>query len=113
MNKQIKYTATKGRIKILKVMAYRGAMVYIRQIDDTIFEYILTFENQIYSSFIEMDYAKGKKKFTKNEINGSAAIIFSGATATIDELLNLKVEEIKAASINEGFKKPRQGALTN
>lgn len=84
----IKTTKVKGRIKVLKAMPYKGVMIYIRRIGEDIFEYLLPYKGQIYSSYLIMKPKKGKSKLTKMEVNQSAAIIFVGATATIDNFIS-------------------------
>lgn len=90
---RLKPKKVKGRIKVLKAILYKKSMVYIRQIDEEIFEYLVVFKNQIYSSYLIIKPKKGMKKLTKNEVNQSAALIFTGAIATIDTLLGKKLDK--------------------
>ena len=76
-----------GRIKVLKAILYKSHMMYVRSIDDEIFEYLVEYNGEIYSSYIIITPEKGKKKLTKGQIAQSAALILAGATATIDALL--------------------------
>ncbi len=83
----------KGRIKVLKAILYKSHMVYIRSIDDEIFEYLAEYNGEIYSSYIIITPEKGKKKLTKGQIAQSAALILAGATATLDQLLGHTVDD--------------------
>ncbi len=99
------YEEVPGRISVLKVIPYKGYMVYIRHVDgdipliDDIFMYDFIFENQIYSNYIIMGPEKGKDKLTEDQVNQTAAMIFAGAVASINTLLGEEVsEENKAIS---------------
>ncbi len=83
----------KGRVKLLKAISYKGSMIYIRQIDEEIFMYDLIYKEQLYSSYLIITPKAGKNRLTKNEVQQSRAIIFAGATATIDMLLGEKLGE--------------------
>jgi len=95
--------ATKGRIKMLKAMPYKGSMIYIRMIGEDMFMYDLVFKKEIYSSYLIVDLkrkrdkkgriTKGWQKMTKNEINNAGALIFTGAVSTIDWLLGKKIDK--------------------
>lgn len=85
---KIKTKRVAGRVAVLKAMPYKGVMVYIRRIDKDIFEYIIPYKGQIYSSYLIMKPEKGKRRLTKMEVNKSAAVIFAGATATIDTFMS-------------------------
>jgi len=77
----------KGRIEVLKAMPYKGVMVYIRRVDGDIFEYIIPYKGEVYSSYLVMKPGKGKSGLSKDEVNKSASVIFAGATATIDNFI--------------------------
>jgi len=89
----LKPKQVKGRIKVLKALPYKGSMVYLRMVDDDIFMYDLVFKGEIYSSYLIMKPKKGFKKLNQDEINQSAALIFAGATATIDTLSGDKINK--------------------
>lgn len=89
MAKKLKPKKVKGRITVLQAMPYKKIMVYIRMIDGDIFEYIIPFKGQIYSSYLIITPSKGKKKLTKDEINQAAALIFASAATTVDTILEL------------------------
>ncbi|MBM3283171.1 hypothetical protein FJY90_02860 [Candidatus Gottesmanbacteria bacterium] len=107
MVKKLKYKEVKGRIKILKVISYKGSMVYLRQIDEDIFMYDLVFKGEIYSSYLVIKPRKGETKLSELEVNKSAALIFTGAIATIDHLLGKKVDKETEAVVKtfEGARK--------
>lgn len=106
---KLKYTKTKGRIKILKVLPYKGCPVYIRQVDETLFEYILIFNENVYSSYIVVTLAKGKTKLTLKQVNGAAGLIFAGAVTTIDELIKMRQDTISTSPINPAELKGGKG----
>ncbi len=98
----LKPKKVKGRITTLKVMPYKKVMVYIRMIDGEIFEYIIPFKGEIYSSYLIIKPSKGKKKLTKDEVAQSAALIFAGAVTTVDYLLKRtkKLSKVKNRVVN-------------
>ena len=77
----------KGRIKVLKTLLYEGAMIYIRSIDKFMFEYLLAYNKEIYSSYIVITPREGKKLLSKREQEQCIALILSGAVATVDTLI--------------------------
>ena len=88
MKKKLNVKKVEGRIEVLKAMPYKGVMVYIRRVDKEIFEYIIPYKGQIYSSYLIITPEKGKSELTGAQINKSAAVIFAGATATIDNFIS-------------------------
>ena len=97
----------KARVKLLKAIPYKDCMVYIRMIDNEIFMYDLIYKNELYSSYLVITPKKGSKKLTKDEINQSAALIFSGAISTIDILVGNKLDK-KTKNIVNTFEKNRE-----
>jgi len=92
--KKLKPKKVKGRITVLKAMPYRGIMVYLRKINEDIFEYLIPYNGTVYADYLIMKPKKGKKKLSKNEMNQAAALMFAGATTTIDvTILKGKVDE--------------------
>lgn len=81
-----------GHMTVLRVLPYKGCMVYIRMIMGKMFTYDLIYKNEIYSSYIVMTPGKGKTKLSESDIDGAASLIWSGAVATIDTLLGETVE---------------------
>lgn len=101
----IKYTVTEGRLRVLKVTYYRGCPIYIRQIDEDIFEYILIFDNQIYSSYIVVTHDEENVKLTERQVMEAAGLIFTAATATIDTIIQIKKDEILSNAAKQPEKK--------
>lgn len=101
-----------GRIKTLKVLPYKDVMVYLQQIDEEIFQYLIPYKNQnknqIYSSYIIITPAVGKKKLTKSEVNQAAAIILTSAVATIDMLLGGNNVDKKSKKIIKALEDSRE-----
>ena len=87
MGKTIKHKKVKGKITVLKKLLYKDNVVVIRKINDDIFEWILVFKNDIYSSYLIMKPRKGEKKLSEEEIDQVSGLLWSGATTTIDMLL--------------------------
>jgi|GEM_PF-2769693 len=92
------------KIKLWKVVQYRGCMVYIRQLQKEYFEYLVVFDGQVFTSYVIMKPREGKKKLSKSDETKTAGMMFAGAIATIDTLLedpekaereNVKPKEVK------------------
>lgn len=90
----------KGRIKVLKAIPYKGHMMYVRMIGTDLFEWLVVFNNQIYSSYMVITPDKTKNKLTKKEVMQAAGILWAGAEATIDTLLEEKLD-LEAKEIAE------------
>jgi hypothetical protein len=103
---RLKPKKIKGRIQVLKAIPYEKNMVYIRRIDKDIFEYLLIFKNQLYSSYMVITPKKGHNNLTKDEISQCTELLWAGATATIDFLMGKKLED-ERAGIVETFEKSR------
>lgn len=97
---KLKVKKVKGRITVLKVLPYKGSMVYLRMVGEDIFMYDLVFKNEIYSSYLIISPKKGYNKLNKNEINQAGALIFAGAVSTIDTLLKEKVDKKTEEVVN-------------
>lgn len=96
MNKnELKPKNVKGRIKVLRAMSYKNSMVYIRQIGIDIFMYDLIYNNEIYSSYMIFTPRKGQTKLTSSEVQRAGSLIWSGAVATIEALLDKNKKEPK------------------
>jgi len=88
---------------------YKDHMIYIRQIDENMFEYLVS-KSPIYSSWIEMLPRKGKKKLSQNDINLTAKIPLSGAMATVEMLCGERVDAKTLAQV-EAFEKAGEKVL--
>ncbi len=85
---ELKVKQVKGQIKTLSALPYKGYMIYIRRIEAlNIFEWLFSFNNQIYSSYLILAPGKGKTSLAVNEVNAATVIVLAGARATIDTLL--------------------------
>lgn len=99
MEYDIKTKKVKGRISVLQVLPYKGGSICIRKIDEDIFEYIVTFDNEIYSDYMIIDL-EGKKKTNQKQTVSMGALLFTGATTTIDELVRLRTNQIVGSPVN-------------
>lgn len=83
------------KVRILKVMAYRGIDVYIRQIGEEYFEWLFYYDKGLFSSYMQFKPDQNKKTITKKQIKSVVAYIFSGAITTIDILYKTEEEKKK------------------
>ncbi len=104
---KLKTKPVTGFVRIVKAILYKGHMVYVRMLGNDYFEYLLDYNGQIYSSYIIMKPAKGKKKLTEDEILQCSALIYAGAEATLDELLGIKMDE-KTEEYAKAFEENRE-----
>lgn len=102
MSKDLKVKKVKGRIDVLRKQTYRDHSLYIRYIKPDIFEYLVIDKNEIYSGYLIIGPEKGKNKLTPDQITQSAALIFTGAIATIDMLIDgdLEVKKVTKKKTN-------------
>lgn len=100
MEDEIKTKKVKGRITVLQVLPYRGGTIVIRKIDEDVFEYIVSFDTEIYSDYMIIDL-EGKKKANQKQTVSMGALLFTGATTTIDELIRLRTEQVTGNSIDK------------
>lgn len=82
----IKIKKVKGRIKVYKVTPYKDAMIYIRQINDDIFEYLVARGNQIYGDYVVILPQEGRAHLNQAEKFSAFSLIFTAATTTVDTL---------------------------
>ena len=85
--KELKPKEVASRIGLLKLVNYKGARIWIRLIDKEIFEYIVVFQGELYTDYLVITAKKGSKELTGKEINAAAALIFTGAVTTVEELI--------------------------
>ena len=71
---------------------YKGSMVYIRQIDEEIFEYLVVFKKQIYTGYMVFTLPKGKR-MTKYQVKCGMNMLLAGAQSTVNMLRGDKMEE--------------------
>ena len=82
-----------GRITTLKALPYEGHMVYVRMIGTDLVEWMLVFNDQIYSSYMIFTPMPGKKELSPEQQMVAAGILWAGATATIDSLMGKKLDK--------------------
>lgn len=75
----------KGRITVLLASPYKDSMVYIRQIDKEIFEYLVVYKGQVYANYMVFKLDPGKR-FTKEQVKAGMNMLQGGAMATVDAL---------------------------
>ena len=105
MSKDLKPKKVKGRIDVLRKQTYRDHSLYIRYIKPDIFEYLVIHENEIYTGYLIITPEKGKNKLTPDQITQSAALIFTGAVATIDMLVDGDPDEKEVKKVKKTTKK--------
>ena len=103
---ELKVEKVKGRITTLKALPYKNCMVYLRRVDIELFEYLVVFNKQLYSSYWIIKPAKGKKDLTKDEVAQAGSLAMSGAIATIDFLLGEKPDK-KTKKVVAAFESAR------
>ena len=89
--KTIKHKKIKGQVTVLKALPYKDCMVYIRRVKEDIFEYLLVFEKQIFSSYYVIKPKKGETKLSEDEISQISGLLWTGAESTIDTLLGVEL----------------------
>jgi len=81
------------KIQVLKKIEYKKIPIYIRRLD-TLFEYLVLFNNQLYSNYIiaEPGLLKqfSKEKYSEKQLTSIVGMLIHGAHTTIDELLKKK-----------------------
>lgn len=102
---------SKGRIKTLRALPYRGHMVYLQVIDGQIFQWMLVYKSEIYSGYNIITPEKGKKKLNETQINQAAALTLQGALATLDMKLGIKPTKKEKEMVKQ-FEKSRK-EMTN
>jgi hypothetical protein len=96
----------KGLITILRALPYKGNMIYVRRIQSDIFEWLLIYDNQLYSSYLIMRPKNGCEKLTQKEEETVTEIVWAGALATIDTLMDKKLSK-KDEKIVRAFEEGR------
>jgi hypothetical protein len=89
----VKKKPESGWIRILRANMYKSHMIYIRQLGKYRFEYLLEYNGEVYAQYIIIKpEGKSRRKLTDGEVSQAAALIYNGATATLDMLLGDYVE---------------------
>ena len=87
-----KITRNKAYIKLLYAALYKNSMIYIRQIGSEVFEWLVVYKDQLYSSYMVFTLDRGVKKMTPQQVTAGTNLLIAGAMATIDTLLGEQVE---------------------
>ncbi len=77
-----------GIVSILRSDEYKGHRIIIRRIYKDYFEYLVSYEGQIYSSYIIITPEEGKDELTDEQVSECSALIYNGALTTIDMLIS-------------------------
>ena len=84
---------SKGLMRVLMLITYKGYPICIRMIRKDIFLWDTCIDNQFYSSYIVMKPAQGKSKLNEDEISEVAKMCYAGASATIDNVLGVELSD--------------------
>ena len=76
-------------------------MIYLRVIDDSIFEWLLVYKKEIYAGYLVITPEKGKTKLTQTQINQSATLALQGALSTTDMKLGIKPTKEEKKMVKE------------
>lgn len=85
-NENLPIQEVESRIKLYKVTPYKDAKIYIRQIDHTIFEYLVVWGGEIYTDYAIVTPKPGCDLLTTAEQNTAFQWILIAATTTVDTL---------------------------
>lgn len=99
VEEELKVKKVPGRVTTLKVIPYRGVLIYLRKIGADYIEYLLSFEGEMYSSYMIFTPSKGRKNLTPGQVARAGALVFAGATATVDYLFNPEFAKENAEAI--------------
>jgi hypothetical protein len=104
MIEDLEVKTVKGKFKILRVLKYHEINIYIRQVDEDCFEYLVPINGEVYASYMIFTPQKGRKTLTKQQIHAAEQMIVSGAMATIDAVLGIEQSPIEKAKAEEFLK---------
>ena len=89
----MKSKKVKGRVVIKRAMPYKGHMAYVRYMKPDYFEYLVCYKGQVYSGYMIFTLPEGRKRLSKREIEEGSDMLWMGAETTIDQLLNIELDE--------------------
>lgn len=75
-----------AKIQVLKIYRYKGAQIFLRQIQDDIFEFLIVYKNRLFSDFFYLDEAE-RKKLNKKEQGGAAFLVANAAEGVVDAVV--------------------------
>jgi len=99
--KTLKAKKVRGRITVLKIFDYENHLVYIRKINNDIFEYLLIHEGKIFSSYIIITPEEEKRRLTKKQLAQTIVLISVAAETTIDYLIKEEIKKLPKAPKKE------------
>ena len=73
------------KIQVIKKLEYRKCPIYIRRLD-RLFEYIIIYNNQLYSSYIDVRLKWYQRDYTKKQLEDIVKLLYFSACQTIDKL---------------------------
>jgi hypothetical protein len=83
----------KGLIRVLQIVNYKEGNILIRKLPSNIYEWIVSFKGQFYSSYIIIDPVKGQTDLNEAEISEITKMLYAGAATTIDYQLGEKLSK--------------------
>lgn len=112
---------TKGRVKSLYALPYKGCMVYLLQIDGDIFMSLSVINGQIFQFYLEMTPSSGRKTLSNDEVDKTIQILLAGAHTTIEQQLGIEQSDKEAGQAAEVIKvaedafgdKPKEDRIIN
>lgn len=84
---------SKGLIRVLQLVDYKGGSILIRKLPNNIYEWIVFFKGKFYSSYIIIDPVKGQTDLNEEEISEVTKMLYAGAATTIDYQLGEKLSK--------------------
>ena len=90
---------------VIKVVEYNGHHIYLRQLGDKTFEYLLEYDGRIYQAHHVWTFRPGRTKHLKRDINKIAGMLLSQAITTIIELDKKHHPE---ATLKEGIRRAKE-----
>lgn len=74
----------KGLIRVLQIVDYKEGNILIRKLPNNIYEWIVSFRGQFFSSYIIIEPVKGQTDLNEAEISEVTKMLYAGAASTID-----------------------------
>lgn len=84
---------SKGLIRVLQIVEYKGSNILIRKLPSNIYEWIVSFKGQFFSSYIIIDPVEGQTDLNEEEIAEVTKMLYAGAATTIDYQLGEKLSK--------------------
>ena len=90
---------TKGQIRVLMTMTYKGYPIIVRQIGTDLYMWDTVFNNEFYGSYIVMKPSKNRLKLKPDELEEVVKMCYAGAAATLDNKLGIEVTDEEQAVV--------------